>query len=237
LRQKQVAEEREKQAEIERLKAIRLINRQKETEKCSFAEQLPPTEDYREIERREEAEAKRRQVDIDQLERDLFETPSRKLPIILAGGISLVILILTISGGGFFYSFLSSNSANFANISKNINKPSNISTNTNVAISNINAANIAVSPTVTPITSPTPKPIVEIKSAPTPTPKATSTPTPEIVKPTETVEEPPIVIATPRPMPKPVIVSTPRPTKPKATPKPKSQSQPKSDDCILTRSC
>ncbi len=213
--------------------------KQAETEKFSFTA-LPLTKDWREIEREKDAEAKRRQADIDQLERDLFETPSRKLPIILAGGISLVILILTILGGGVFYNSLSSNSAKVANTNTNINKPSNISINSNLSISNVNVnanvnvntANIKVTPTITP----TPK--IEIKATPlsTATPKATATSTPEIVKPTPKVEETPIVVATPQPTPKPVIVSTPRLT-PKPMRKAKPQSAPKSDDCILTRSC
>jgi outer membrane biosynthesis protein TonB len=175
---------------------------------------------------------------IDQLERDLFETPTRKLPIILAGGISLVILILTIFGGGVFYNSLSSNSAKVANINTNVNKPSNI-----VIAANVSNSNLAeTKPTVTPITSPTPKPIAEIKSTPIITPKATSTPTPEIVKPTPKVQETPIVVSNPRPTPKPAVISIPRPTPKPVTSTPRNTPKQKvvkdtSDNCIYYGKC
>jgi serine/threonine protein kinase len=65
-RLKKLAEEQKnKQAKTEKLPAVIHFDRQKDAEKFSFAEQLPPTKDWREIEREKDAEAKRRQADIE----------------------------------------------------------------------------------------------------------------------------------------------------------------------------
>jgi serine/threonine protein kinase len=204
-----------------------------------IAEKLLPTKGFEEVKRQEEAEAKRRQVDIDniQLGLDKKRQQNKKTisPIILFGCVGLIVLIGAILGSVILYNSLSSNSAKVVITNANINKISNISTNSNVSISNVNTVNTepnpTVTPTVTPKTSPTSTPTIEIKATPTITPKTTFTPTPEI-KPTQKVEEETsIVVSTPRPTPRTVIVSTPRPT-PKL-PKIKDTS----DNCIYNGIC